>query len=400
MRLLPFLAVLLCAPLAAQTPYPVSYKDFAFSNTTSKGSKSLLARVFYPAKTQAPDQPLLTRTGGWPTIMFMHGYQKYGNQYWELAYWAASTGRVIVLADTAPDDLQLQIDDAIAIYPSLVAANKDSKSFLYGAMRTDRMILSGHSTGAAHVFHVLADNPGYIAGISYGPFLGFDLKYTQSVTPKVKVPVLILSGTGEKITPWQQHALGAFNQLTSFEGIKLLYLLGAECNHYNVIAYQLGTTTDKECFDAIHETVGGFVDFIVDQDPQTLEQVCGEASRQRKRWYGTFIDVVEPYEWRTGSLSIGKLARIQVAAKPGQAFHMLAFGNPVALPTTWGILRCDPISIAFLGFQPVPTSGHQVLPMLIPNLPGLKGLPFVFQVLAPGRNGDRLGNAMLFPIDK
>ncbi len=400
--LLASLLAALCAGsrvLRAQTTYKVGFRAEKFANPTSSGSRSLACTIYYPATAQGKGTPLLPKAGGWPVVVFLHGWTKYGYHYVEIGYAYAAAGWIAVLSDTAPADLALQIKDGSALYPALVKANASATSWLKGALDTRRMVLAGHSTGATNLFFVLANNPGYAAGVSYGPYLGTDLKYGASVMPKVKAPVLLLSGKGEKITPWRPHAKGAYDRLTGVQGLKALYLLDKDGDHYNIVAYVIrGRPADKAVFDTTHRAVLGFLRFVQLGREEGLDAVIGTSARKAAKFGGLFATAPEPLYFRTGPTAIGSRTHLQLFAAPGPALHLFSIGKS-SLATNWGVLLLDPLTIGAFGPTTVGSTGLQDLSFQVPLDPKLRGLTFFFQALAATpRRGHRLSNRTSLPI--
>jgi dienelactone hydrolase len=399
-RTLPLLTsvlLLLAGVLSSQSRYPVGYRDLALSNTGA-GSKILQVRVFYPATKTGAQTALVTRKAGWPSCVFLHGFDKYGNQYVELGFELASRGFLAFMADTAPKDLGLQIQDAIALHPTLARLDQDKSSFLHGQIRADRLALLGHSTGASNVVHVLAANPGYVCGVSYGPFRGVKLDYTKKAAAKVTVPMLVVGGTGEKITPWKDHVLGLYDELTARLAFREMLLLDDDANHFNIVAWILGTNPrDKEVFTSTQQAVTGFLRANVDGDLSALDQTYGLTVRKEKRVDQIRLDVKDPILFRTGTAAIGQVSDFQLAARPGPTLWLFSL-RPATLATQWGTLGLDPLQIAILGINNTGKDHYQNLPLPVPKDPNLKGLVFYFQVAAQGRDGTRFSNTVTLPL--
>ena len=399
LRLLAAALPLLTGVLTAQVPYPVGYHDLALANTGA-GSKILQVQVFYPATATGQDTPLVMRKGGWPSLVFLHGFEKYGHHYVELGYELASHGMLAFMADTAPKDLGLQIQDAIALHPALARLDQDKGSFLHGQIRADRLALLGHSTGASNVVHVLAANPGYVCGVSYGPYRGVKLDYTKKAAAQVRVPMLVIGGMGEKITPWKDHVLGLYDELTARLPFREMLLLDNDANHYNIVAWMLGTNPqDHEVFTSTQRAVLGFVRANIDGDLAALDETYGLSMRKEKRLAQILLDVRDPILMYTGVPAIGRTTDFQLTARPGPVVWMFSL-RPAALTTRWGTLGLDPSYLAILGLTQMGPSHYQHLPLGVPKDPMLKGLVFWFQVAAQGRDGTRFGNPVSLPISR
>ena len=91
----------LTAALGAQATYAAGQRDVGWPNLTGQGTTTLISRIHYPATTAGTDTPFLTRAGGWPTVVFLHGYATPGPFYGTLGAAFAEAGfiAVVVLLD-------------------------------------------------------------------------------------------------------------------------------------------------------------------------------------------------------------------------------------------------------------------------------------------------------------
>ncbi|HHI80546.1 MAG TPA: hypothetical protein ENK02_11255 [Planctomycetes bacterium] len=392
------LTFLLSSALAAQATFQVGYRDVVLTNPTATGSRKLACRIAYPAVTSGKDAPMVGRIGGWKTCVFLHGFNSLGRQYTELAYRFASKGWILVLSDTAQTDFKLQIEDGKALLPALEWENKRKGSPFYRSMKVDRVALLGHSFGGANIFHVLAANPGYVAGVSYSPYLGKNTDYVKKVAPLIRVPMLVIGGAGEKIAPWKTHAKASFDQLSSFLRFKIFYLCNQNADHYNLVAWVLrAKKVDREVFDNSQDIAQSFLEFVQHGDPMAIDEFAGPTARREKHFQALESDVEEPLYFRTGSDKIGGRVEFHTIARLGLAVHWFAF-RPSLLQTPFGVLRLDPLSLSLLGQTLVPANGWSRSGLVLPNSSSLRGLKIYFQVLAAGRKGYRFGNSISLTI--
>jgi hypothetical protein len=316
----------------------------------------------------------------------------------ELAVRFASNGWILVLSDTAQTDFQLQIKDGQALLPALKLENKRRGSPFFASMRTDQVALLGHSFGGANLFHVLAGNPGYVGGVSYSPYLGQKMDYVKTVAPKIKVPMLVIGGAGEKIAPWKTHAKAAFDQLSSFLRFKIFYLCNKNADHYNLVAWVLrGQKVDREVFENSQDIAQSFLKFVQRGDPRVIDEFAGPTARKEKHFQALESDVEEPLYFRTGSDQIGGRVDFHTIARPGLAIHLFAFGLG-QIKTPFGNFRLDLFSMSLFGQTIVPSNGWSQSGLVLPNNPSLRGIKLYFQVLAAGRKGYRFGNAISLTI--
>ena len=151
-------SLLLTGCLLAQTPYAVGTRDIALANTTGQGSSSLTARVHFPAATAGSNVPVLPQQGGWPVVVFLHGFLALGNNYAPVGNALAAAGYIAVMSNTMQFDNQGQEYDGRALYSALVTANGTAGGAFTGALDMGRAALVGHSMGGGNIANVLANN--------------------------------------------------------------------------------------------------------------------------------------------------------------------------------------------------------------------------------------------------
>ena len=98
---------------------PAGYITTAFPNPSSQGTGFLTARVYYPALSTGFNAPLRVLAGGYPVIVFLHGYGGIGSFYSVLGKMFAEAGYVTVLSDTAQFSASTQVLDGSALFPAL-----------------------------------------------------------------------------------------------------------------------------------------------------------------------------------------------------------------------------------------------------------------------------------------
>ncbi len=398
--LLPLVACLLGGAVASQT-FPVGVRGFGLVNPTKTGSRILTSTVFYPAKSLGPRAPLLPRKGGYPIVVFLHGFTLSGWMYVELGYALASRGYIGVMADTAPKDLDLQIADGVAVLAALARENSRPGAFLAGALDTKHAAVMGHSTGGSNVVHVLANNPGYRAGIALAPFIGYDQKYVERVAPKVRVPLLILNGANDKITPYKKHAQVVFDQVTNSRDLIVFHLLNKDCNHMTVAAWLSGRPPiAREVFELSQRIVGGFLDTFLRDAPRGLDRVAGRTARAEPRMQAISLRAQRPFYFKVGGDDVpGTNATFQVIAETGFALHFLA-GKRANIATSIGTLRLDPATTIFAGFTPIGASKLSLFRIPVSKDPRLRGAVLPLQVIGPSPSGIRFSNATQLSIRK
>jgi len=363
--------------LCAQSPFPAGQTDVSWSNTGSVGTPVLGARVHYPAVSAGVDVAPAARPGGWPTLVFAHGYATVGDDYGNLGAAMAANGYVVVMLNTAFVD-PVELDhDVRATYGAILTANAATGTLLEGAFDTARIGVFGHSMGASVTCWAVyedpgnpLDNPGYKCAFSISP-LDPGIA-AQSVT----VPYGLISGEGDTITPAGPNADVLYDNLSLAGGCKLHYHMGPACDHLNVAGLSL---TPPDVFDRTVAIVTAFFDEFLADAETGLDGALGAAAvadpnlmTLEQEWYSVRT-------WNDRPLQVGQTTRLQVGTGNGVcglvAASMLA---AAPLPTPFGDILVDPGS-AFVLDAWITITNRYDLDLPIPNTASLAGVTLAVQ---------------------
>lgn len=370
------------AAATAQAPLPVGVRTLALPNPTGQGSSSLSVRVLYPATAAGTDTPLLARPGGWPTIVFLHGFTLLGNNYQQpLGTRWAERGFIVVLSNTAQFDNIGQEADGRALFPALQAANATPGGPFVGGLDLTRVALSGHSMGGGNVANVLANNPGYRCGFAFAP-----------VPPRgnngalVTVPIGVVAGNGDTIAPPTTNALPYYQSLTAFGDLKLLYLLNGDATHTNLAGLFLSGATATAVFQRAADVGLGFLQHGLDADPTGLEAALGPAALAEPRLVTCDRVFALAQAWAAAPLAIGTTMRASAGLDPGPGGLGAALAPRVApVPTPFGDLRLDPLLAFVLQAGLVGTERRLDVAITLPLDPTLVGATVALQAFGPTR---------------
>jgi len=333
---------------AAHAQFAVGTRDLSLTNTTGQGSASIAVRTHYPAATAGSNVAVLPRQGGWPVVVFLHGFTAQGNNYGLLCRDLAAAGYVVVAHNTMQFDNQGQEYDGRAQYPALVALNATAGSPFAGALDMSRAGLVGHSMGGGNVGNVLANNPGFRCGIGLAP-----------VPPRgnngalVQVPMALIVGTGDTVTPLASNTQPYYDGLTAWRGVKVLYVLNGEANHTNVPGYALfGTASSSPSYERAKSVTLGMLDAWLRGNSSGLENVVGPTARSETRLVSLSHQWQSPAVWAAGPIRVGLTTRVSMGSEAGACGALAAATfapNPV--PTAFGDLMLDGPSayVAFSG---------------------------------------------------
>jgi dienelactone hydrolase len=372
------------ASLEAQSPYALGQRDVGWPNLTGQGTTTLICRVHYPATVAGTDAPVLTRTGGWPTVVILHGYATPGPFYGTLGAAFAEAGFIAVVSNTALFDEVEQEQDARALYHAVRAAHVDSGSPFYGAFSTDRIGLAGHSMGGGNTANVLASNPGYRCGFAFAP-----KDARGNCARSVDVPFGMVVGQQDSITPWQDNALAIYDELRNYTESKTLHVLADPANHGNVAGLSLPVGTNDPSFAASFAVARGFFERFLADDSAGLDAVLGPTTATDPRYASIRAEIEAPQAWTDGALRLGQSSRLSIGAEPGGCGIVTgAFPLSTPVPTPFGDLLVDPSSL-YMAFSGFASSGRRFdVPLAVPNLPGLAG--FTLHAQSFGRSRDHV----------
>lgn len=375
------LAVLLTAAAAsAQQKYAAGYRDVTWPNQSGLGSPLLFTRIVYPSLTGGNNAPLVPHAGGWPVIVFLHGYGQLGRDYADLAERWVSRGFLVVQVDSAMYSYFDLVYDGWAQIGAIATANS-APGFFAGAFDMQRVGLAGHSMGGGAMAMILGANPGYRCGIALAPAWP-----GTAYTSLVDVPMAVMVGDGDQVTPSSLHAQPYYQDLAPASGLKFSYRFDANCDHMNLVG--LGQTT-AEAF-RLSAAIGiGFFQRFLDIDSGGLDACLGPAVVQDPNVTAFDCCVAEPQLWAQAPLTLGQTVRISMAAEIGVGGILAAPSLGTGTPTSLGVLRLDPVS-CFTWATGVATQQHRIDVMLVvPNDPNLVGATIAFQ---------GVGGAVNFPL--
>lgn len=385
------LAATLLPACGAQTPLPVGSRDVSWPNPTGQGSSTLASRVLYPATSAGSNAPLLPRPGGWPTIVFLHGFALLGNSYAPLGTAWAQQGFVVVLSNTMQFDNAGQALDGRALFFALQAANAASGGPFEGGIDLQRVAIAGHSMGGGNCGNVLASNPGYRCGLAIAP-----VPPVGANAAAVAVPFGIVAGAGDTITPPATNAQPFYAGLTGYSDVKFLYLLNGDATHTNLAGLFVSGATSTAVFTRAAAVGLGFLQHALELSATALDQAIGPPALAEPRLVSLLQEFAAVQTWTDGPLRIGASMRASSGMEPGLGALAAAFAAPAApLPTPFGDLLLDPASAFVLAADVVGAGRRLDVAIALPPAPTLVGLPLGLQALGPTRTQSLwLGNAV------
>jgi dienelactone hydrolase len=366
-------ATALAAVVAAQAPHLVGRHDVAWPNVTGFGTPTLTARVYYPSPIGGPSAPVIPVDGGWPTLVFLHGYSLLGSDYAALGDDWARQGFVVVLLDTAQWTYIDQEHDGRAAYGALVDAATQTNDFFFGAFDTTRIALVGHSMGGGTLGLILGNNPGYRCGLALAP-----VSPGAGPAALVHVPFGLLVGAGDQVTPPDVFAAPYYDAVAPTSGLKFWYLMDHACDHMNLVGF---SGAQHPVYRRTTEVALGFLRHFLDLDPNGLDRCIGPAALADDGLRSLRFEVAEPRLWASGPFTRGRTVRVSLAAEEGLGGILAALSASTGTPTSVGTLLLDPASAFTWTSGAVSRSGRLDAYLWTPSSPLLLGTTVAFQAI-------------------
>ncbi|MFK7738771.1 MAG: alpha/beta hydrolase family protein [Planctomycetota bacterium] len=377
-RLFPVVLATCALALTSQAQqYQVGFASVQWSNFSGSGSPTLDADVHYPA-LQAGG-PVVATAAGLPVVVFLHGYGLLGSDYAAIGDHLASYGYVSVMLNTAQFSYLDEVADARAMFDALTLANGTIGGPFEGRLDMSRIGLMGHSMGGAVVAYVVRDqlgsaanNPGYRCALALAPV---DPQIAANGI-EIRVPVGIVSGAGDLVTPPPQHASLFYAQVAPDEGLKFHYEMDAACGHMNLVGLD---PNSPEVFVRMRRIAVGFFDQFLDVGVTGLESILGTDGASDPRLMQIHRSTVVPQMWIDGpGLQLGDTTGVRIATEPGFVGLAASDALGVPLPSPYGTILVDPatsflVGAGFVGADPFKLS------LTVPNNMALVGVGLALQ---------------------
>ena len=394
--------ILVCGLLAGTLlgQQPIGQINVSWPNLTGSGSPTLDACLHYPALVGGPNAPMAPppSASGYPVVVFLHGYDKLGSDYAAIGNSLAESGYVAVMLNTAQWSFQQLLADTRATYAAIADLAANPNGPLSSKLDIDRVGLLGHSMGGAVVALVLdssenaaVPNPGYKCGLCLSPV---DPSLLQAGIT-VNVPIGIVSGQGDMLTPPALHATPYYNAVTPVEGLKFHYEMGLNCTHLNICGLK---RLNPSVFARTRKIINGFFGQFLQGSLFGLEAILGMEGQGDPNLHELSVDTTVPQAWASAPLCIGTITRVSVALEGGWGGVLAAdsIGAPTA--TVVGTLLLDHASCFRLDEGPVAGERFDV-DIAVPPTSSLIGISFAVQGAGSTVNSQlTLGSALGFTI--
>ncbi len=205
-----------CPDPANAGSHPIGYR----SVTIMRGSRSLSCLLYYPALSSGQNTQADTTGRPYPIIAFGHGFSTQISYY--ISYYEhLATHGYIAIAPQFPDTQHGELAyDLLYCIEYIRQQNSDNASFLYGAVDTGRVGMSGHSMGGgASLLAASYDSRVRIAA----PMAAAETTPSAiSVMPNIAGAVCLIAGSADNVTPPSSNQQPMYNAAIPFKSLPLL----------------------------------------------------------------------------------------------------------------------------------------------------------------------------------
>lgn len=385
------LASFLASTLSAQ--FAIGLADRHLENRSGRGAPAIPCSIVYPAVESGVDQPVLSRPGGRACIVFLHGYGRWGAEYYNLALALAERGFVVVLPNSGQFSLDELFDHGLALSSALRIAATTPGHLLEHKLDLTRLGLVGHSYGGTTCARVLASDTSYRAGVAIAPV------FVDEAVRNARLPFAVLHGTGDSLIPWRDGDQ-VYRSATSYREAKVFVRLAEAAQHLNVAGMELASDDDRRVWARCASILGGFLLRFVDDESAALREALGPATRNDALVFDLRSEIDQAQVFALGPARSGRTFDAAIAAEPGPFLLALGFAR-ADIPTPFGALGLDPSTLLVIAGGSIGTAKYGAVPLVTPSDPRFIGYDFGLQALAMrARVGLRFSEATWITIER
>jgi predicted dienelactone hydrolase len=197
--------ILTTSPLIAQ--YAIGHLATDFIDV-SRQNRVVGCEIYYPA--DAAGEEVATASGQFPLIIFGHGFVMAPGDYMSLVEHIVPQGYVMALLSTetsfSPSHSEYGLDFSFILQQFILENNNDASLF-YNRI-TDKQAFMGHSMGGGASWLAAAADVEVDCVIGMAPAETSPSAISAALS--VEVPVMVLSGTSDNVTPPADHHIPVY----------------------------------------------------------------------------------------------------------------------------------------------------------------------------------------------
>lgn len=197
------------ADLAQPGPFLAAWADVT---VTRPNNSTFTAALYYPASTSGQGGMFDPSGGPYPAVSFGHGFLQGVEQYQSTLQHLATHGYLVIASRSQGGLFPSHASFAADLQHSLTwleQANANPASWLYQQVDTERFALSGHSMGGGCSLLAAAADPRVRAVVNMAA--AETNPSAVAAMPGITVPVRLISGSQDGVTPLSQHGQLMYN---------------------------------------------------------------------------------------------------------------------------------------------------------------------------------------------
>ncbi len=206
--------------------YEVGSTTITF-NDPDRGGRQIETNIYYPAITAGADATMAQ--GDFPVISFGHGFVMSTDAYQNIWEELIPQGYIMAFPTTAggftAEHEDFGLDLALCI-TRMQEENLDASSLFFGHV-TDKAAIMGHSMGGGAAFLAATNNTTIQTVVGLAP--AETNPSAAAAAAQVNVPALVFHGSGDAVTPANEHASLIYNGLTGVCSNFISITGGAHC---------------------------------------------------------------------------------------------------------------------------------------------------------------------------
>jgi predicted dienelactone hydrolase len=228
-RFTALLPVLLTSCTLFSQHYEIGRMEADFIDHSREG-RLIKALILYPADSAGSDLPLARPAlGGFPVIVFGHGYMMPVEAYRNIWEFTVPEGFVFVLPRSGskmfPSHLEFGLDMAF-ILDEMIRLNGDSTSLFSGSLQPFGCLM-GHSMGGGAALLGAPESNSLKTLLVLAPL---DTRPSSAKAAReISVPSLVFAGSDDYITPPEKHQMPIYDSLQSPQKTYICIQGGSHC---------------------------------------------------------------------------------------------------------------------------------------------------------------------------
>ncbi len=213
--------------------YNIGHTSITFVDP-ARNYQNVPTEIYYPAVSAGTD--VVVANGLFPYIVFGHGFMMGENAYFDLSDTLVSKGYIVIFvttnAGTSTDHQDFGTDFSFMCTEFYSLNSNSNYSSLFLGKIDNKKAIVGHSMGGGSAILGAQNNTGINTIICLSP-MGTTTPSAISAAHLVSVPTLIISASGDSVTPAYANHMPVYDSLASTCKVYMSIKGGGHCLYAN-----------------------------------------------------------------------------------------------------------------------------------------------------------------------